>query len=124
MSTIKSYTDLEQSKQLAKILPIKSADTVYVPFWDDIEPTSVDVDCFLSIIDGTISDVDISAWSLVALLDVLPNRTDIVKDEADTENGKYMCTVGIKDDIIFTFGKNPIDACYEMILKLHELEIL
>ena len=34
------------------------------------------------------------------------------------ENEKYMCTVGIKDDIISTFGKNPVDACVEMILTI------
>ena len=53
-----------------------------------------------------------------------PDGTDIVKDKADTENEKYMCTVGAKDDIISTFGNNPVDACYEMILKLYELKML
>ena len=66
----------------------------------------------------------IPCWSLAALLDVLPESTDIVKDKADTENEKYMCTVGVKDDIISTFGNNPVDACYEIILKLHELDLL
>jgi hypothetical protein len=63
-------------------------------------------------------------WSLAALLNILPNGTNLVKEEADTENERYMCTVGIKDDIIPTFGNNPVDACYEMILKLHELNLL
>lgn len=35
-----------------------------------------------------------------------------------------MCTVGIKDGIISTFGNNPVDACYEMIIKLSELKML
>lgn len=67
---------------------------------------------------------DIPAWSLAALFNVLPDGTDIVKDKADTENEKYMCTVGVKDNIISTFGNNPVDACYETILKLHELNLL
>lgn len=66
----------------------------------------------------------IPAWSLSALFDILPDDTNIIKDKSDTENEKYMCTVGVKGDIIPTFGKNPVDACYEMILKLHELKIL
>ena len=35
-----------------------------------------------------------------------------------------MCTVGVKDDIISTFGNNPVDACYDMILKLQKLKML
>lgn len=66
----------------------------------------------------------IPAWSLSALFDILPDDTNIIKDKSDTENEKYICTVGVKGDIIPTFGKNPVDACYEMILKLHELKIL
>ena len=31
---MKSYTDLEQSKKLAEILPLKSADMRYAPFGD------------------------------------------------------------------------------------------
>lgn len=32
MATIKSYTDIEQSKKLAQILPLKSADMYYL-YW-------------------------------------------------------------------------------------------
>ncbi len=66
----------------------------------------------------------ICAWSLAALLNVLPKGTDIVKEEADTENEHYMCTVGIKGDIISTFSNNPVDACVAIIEKLHKLKIL
>ena len=34
MATIKSYSDLEQSKKLADILPTESADMRYAPFGD------------------------------------------------------------------------------------------
>ena len=117
MATIKSFSDLQQSKILAEILPLESADMSWVsnglgkpfartiPIKEDPEELCV-------------------CWSLAALLDVFPEGTDIVKDKADTENEKYMCTVGVKDDIISTFGNNPIDACYKMILKLHELKML
>ena len=110
---MKGYTDLEQSKALAKMLPIESANMWYcikypykivVGKWKDNEHDEDDIPC----------------WSLTALLSVLPNGTDIFKEEADTENERYICTVGIKDNIITTFGKNSVDACYEMILKLME----
>lgn len=48
----------------------------------------------------------------------------VVKEETDTENEKYMCTVGINDDIIFTFADNPVDTCVEMIEKLYNLKML
>ena len=69
-------------------------------------------------------DYDIPCWSLAALLNVLPNGTNIIKEESDTENERYMCTVGINNNIISTFVNNPVDVCVEMILKLHKLKRL
>ena len=136
---MKSYTDIEQSKKLVEVLPLESVDMYYqyvLPKSDKIkhnpeignpvntlkwynkgytmsgkEPVTLDEYC-------------IPCWSLAALLNVLPNGTDVVKEEADTENERYMCTVGINDDIISTFANNPVDVCYEMILKLHKLKML
>lgn len=120
---MKSYTDIEQSKKLAKILPLESADMCYIqdlltgckygeykPYMGDLIPAY--------------GQDKIRCWSLAALLNILPDDTNIIKDKSDTENEKYMCTVGVKDDIISTFGKNPVDVCYEMILRLHELNLL
>ena len=115
---MKSYTDIEQSKVLAKILPLESADMCYPKDAFEYNYSKEPV-CHYSGIG-----LAHPCWSLASLLDVLPNGTDIVKEEADTENEKYMCTVGIKDDIISTFGKNPIDACVAMIEKLNELKML
>ena len=116
MATIKNYTDVNQSKKLAEILPLESADMHYGEYYVSGE-------------DYPIPNCDDAyngkpCWSLAALLDVLPDGTDIIKDKTDTENEKYMCTVGVKDDIICTFGNNPVDACVEIIEKLHELKLL
>ena len=111
---MKVYTDLEQSKKLAEILSLESADMFY-------RDNRIDVKLMW---EHNAPKVESPCWSLAALLDILPKGTDIIKEEADTENERYMCTVGIKDDIISTFGNNPVDACYEMILKLHELNLL
>lgn len=118
MAKIKSYTDIEQSNELADILPLESADMYYTR--DSLE----NYYCPIPLI-GKYSAIhdQIPCWSLAALLNVLPNGTDVVKEETDTENEKYMCTVGVKNDIISTFADNPIDACYDMILRLHELKI-
>ena len=127
MATIKSYTDIEQSKKLAEILPIESVDNLIVSIgYNDGVKTVTMPKAALDIIKTPFSDIRkiIPCWSLSALLNVLPNGTDVVKEEADTENERYMCTVGINDDIISTFANNPVDACYEMVLKLHKLKVL
>jgi len=125
---MKSYTDIEQSRKLAEFLPLDSADMEYlsikengllvgnVPFVKD--DSEVENSAYSRTYDR------IACWSLSALLSVLPKDTDIVKEEADTENEQYMCTVGVKSGIISTFGNNPVDACYEMIIRLNELKLL
>jgi len=124
---MKGYTDLEQSKKLAEILPLESADMLIlnnVGRSGDVDGTN----CHTILKENLNPLVEVPeilpCWSLAALLSVLPNGTDIVKEEADTENEHYMCTVAIKYDIISTFGKNPIDACYQIFIKLHKLKML
>lgn len=113
MATIKSYTDINQSKKLAKILPRESADMRF---------------CFNHTLDGRISGHypmigrepsmgTIPCWSLTALLDVLPKGIIMNKD---SQNGRYhVSSIGI-----YVTADNPIDACYEMILKLDDLTLL
>lgn len=64
---MKSYTDLEQSKKLAEILPIETADM----FWADGERPAV-----WNNKDISLDDTDIPAWSLAALLDILPETIE------------------------------------------------
>lgn len=137
MVTIKSYTDIEQAKKLTEILPLESADAKYgyiapYEYSDRIYDEGYDeIPYPIAFIKKDYSnffveeyDGELPCWSLAALLNVLPDGTDIIKEEADTENERYMCTVGINDDIISTFANNPVDVCYEMILKLHKLKML
>lgn len=133
MAKIKSFTDLEQSKKLAEILPLESSDMCWTNHYYGSLRSSItisvkSIDEYKNLLknfaDLTEIDVFYPAWSLASLLYVLPDDTDIVKDKADTENEKYMCTVGVKDDIICTFGNNPVDACVAMVEKLHELKML
>lgn len=137
MVTIKSYTDIEQAKKLTEILPLESADAKYgyiAPYeysdrmydegYDEIPYPIAFIKKDYSNFFVEEYDGELPCWSLAALLNVLPDGTDIIKEEADTENERYMCTVGINDDIIYTFANNPVDVCYEMILKLHKLKML
>jgi len=118
MATIKSFPDFSQSKKLAEFLPIESADM-----------------CFVN--DGTAIKIDANSynvrkhmwkgegvqltpcWSLAALLSVLPNGIVMNKD---SQNGRYHFSSTHAGTYVTT--DNPIDACYEMILKLYELNLL
>ena len=120
---MKSYTDIEQSKKLAEILPLESADMKILPFTEReyrIVP--------INDISVCGREDEIYAWSLTALLDVLPEingtpfRIEKIKAE-DGYNGYYY-HIEYEGIILIPYSKNPIDACYEMIIKLYEQKLL
>jgi hypothetical protein len=123
----KAFTSLEQSKKLAEILPLESADMFYTINFDyeskvislrDV-PLYIDIDGFVDTKMG-----EIHAWSLAALLDILPEGTRLLKSTNISSIGdtKYHCDCP-KYNIDEWFD-NSIDACYEMIIKLNELNLL
>ena len=111
MAIIKSYTDISQSKKLAEILPLESADNYYS--WHDERYYVVNKDCPYPYS----LKAKIPCWSLAALLGVLPNENIIDK----TSYGKYYC---LARNIITENYDNPVDACVGMIEKLHNLNLL
>ena len=125
MATIKSYTDREQSRKLAEILPVESADMTWEQVTKNLtedfkwKPTiGLDVaikDNLFSYRNGYV----LPCWSLAALLSVLP-RIHHLKPILDLEE----CSIQYSGIDIYITASNPIDACYEMILKLHELNLL
>ena len=65
---MKSYTNLEQSKKLAEILPIEGADMCYrIVSYNQNDTHEYQPYCFSSTLES-----DIPCWSLAALLQVLP----------------------------------------------------
>ena len=79
---MKSYTDIKQSKKLAEILPIESADC----YWDYDEMQKFHRICWFE--DGfnkesqlRFNENNVCAWSLAALMNLLPSEF--------TEKGKY-----------------------------------
>jgi hypothetical protein len=130
MITIKSYTDLEQSKKLAEILPLESADMNYnnypINVMDSVFEYRTELsdyntaqkvlsECFKNVMFGTLLEV-IPCWSLSALLSVLPSAT---LDSSDDHHFRIQCKNKFTE-----WHDNAIDACCEMILKLHELNLL
>lgn len=132
---MKTYTDMEQSKKLVEILPIESADMAYYA-WCILKNSEYVV----SPLQGsTIEDLQetygnqvIPCWSLTALLDVLPVSCDdgqhclALINPNPKDKTEWLCAY--EDDngnlMMECYADNPIDACYEMILKLHERKML
>lgn len=116
MATIKSYTDIEQSKKLAEILPKESADMFYATETSTLiaEPP-YEVEGYKPCIPF------IPCWSLAALLRVLP-EPDLIQNS----EGKWTLISWDKSRFPWRIGNHvdPVDACVEMILKLHKLKML
>lgn len=118
---MKSFTDIEQSKRLAKILLLESADMGYIPSAEDDDGNTLYTADFKS---EFIFDEDcIPCWSLAALLDVIPQvKLDSVK-QYDKKCWRC-CAYFASDWHNSDWCDNPVDACYELILKLHERKLL
>ena len=125
---MKAFTDISQSKKLAEILPIESADMHYSKdfdgswFVDLAKYTSVKIPKYV----GNIEEHLLPCWSLGALLDALPTKLQIVlaiNDYQGDRKEKYVIG-SVEHDKYDCFADNPIDACYEMIIKLYEQNIL
>lgn len=122
---MKAYTDLEQSKKLAEILPFESADII-LTLEGNSELTSYPIMRnysefynYLRIFEleeKYIKRTYIPAWSLSALLDVYPMIVG-------RDLGMYCCWQNHKN-LHSRHYDNPVDACYEMIIKLHEQNLL
>ena len=125
---MKSYTDLEQSKRLAEILPLESADLSYKNF----VPEFFEEGYCLSLTKKE-EDNDIPCWSLAALIDMLESEIDGEEGETYQLNIEkdgtwwniwYEERYDEANPIEITSTEKLIDACYEMILKLNELKLL
>ena len=59
------------------------------------------------------------AWSLTALLNLMPNGIEIVKDEVDTKEDIYMCCIDTEDNVSAQFfADNPLDVAFKMVYWL------
>lgn len=108
---MKSYTDLGQSLKLTEFLPLESADMGYL--WNG---TSF---CDYPVSSQTIFNriENIPCWSLAALFKVISN---IFKYNLDYNGTSFILMVGDFE----VSNKAAVDACVEMIEKLHEQKLL
>lgn len=116
---MKSYTDIEQSKKLAKVLPADSAD-MWWPYYYDVLSDSGEYDKEPTL-HKPIIDIDhaIPCWSLATLLETL-NNPGLMRVARGNEKGNWFLLLYSDNEIYRIWGNNPIDICYELILKLHK----
>ena len=106
MGTIKSFTDISQSKKLAKILPLESADMYY--WCADHYPKE---DWIIEVGKPDDNYECICAWSLSALLRLIPTFNMFKRT--------IECRIETTDHVIDK-ACDPIDAAFEMICWLKE----
>ena len=117
MATIKNYTDLNQSKKLAEILPLESADGGW---YGTTNPFAANTHFWL----GTkySKSASLPTWSLAALLGVLPLVDLTTPQLIGTPKTLYRCIYN--DNLKSHADDNPVDACVDMIERLHKLKML
>ena len=127
MKNYKLYTDVKQSRELAEILSHKDADATLERIV--VAGGNLDIPEEQQYIRHNIpfclfSGVGIPCWSLIALIFIISENyyTEIYQDGAawKIEVEHYNNT----NDKHNTSADNHIDACVNMILKLHEQNLM
>lgn len=128
---MKAYTDLEQSKKLAEILPLESADMYYME-------TSYN-NYTIGVLQRMKTDMLLNhaeyykmfpCWSLIALLGVIPkhikNYNVLRIDIGDNDFAIWYDEIGygVNNDLPNITMESALDACYEMICQLKEKNLL
>lgn len=108
----KICTSIEQSKKLIELgIDVYTADM----FWKNGVSDKY-IQCFTPFVScGTNMDYDydIPAWSLSALLGLIPPGNILLRDAL---SGKYKCINTVDSD----YYDNPLDSAFEMICWLKE----
>jgi hypothetical protein len=122
----KLCTDLEQSNELKKFLPIESADMCYefdfdLAFNTKWKSTPIVIEKSNHF---ELYSQDIPCWSLAVMMDILPIGTESHKQSDGSISYYYVEVYNNKKYFSTKRYDNLVDACVEMVLKLHELNLL
>ena len=125
---MKGYTSLSQSKKLAKFLSIESADMYYSKH-DTIHANTLYGSCDIQYFN--IHEY-IPCWSLATLLDIIPyaiRKSDnefyrLGIDKGYNDYAIWYSNNGLTINNLDVTSGNFVDACVEMIIMLHEQNLL
>lgn len=134
---MKAYTSLEQSKKLAEILPLESADMEYIleQWIDEKTHRRKEEYCEIPVVkvdddDCPLQPITHPCWSLAGLLNVIPKHIkdyNVLRiDISDNDFAIWYDEIGygVNNDLPNITMESAVDACVEMIIKLHEKKIL
>jgi hypothetical protein len=117
---MKSYTDLEQSKKLAEILPLESADMKWYFWKSDIDAPKLPTFGYSKDAAENYKSTEavyLPCWSLAALFSILP------KYELNNFGDTIQLDVNL--EALATEGDETLlDLVVNMIIHLHELKML
>lgn len=114
---MKSYTDIKQSKKLLQ--SGLNPDTADMCWGLDAESGMYNNHPYpMPWKDYTAKSFYIPCWSLAALLGVMPSGNILIND---VKSNRYKIICSLIDS---EFHDNPIDACVEMLFKLHKQKLL
>lgn len=128
---MKSFTDIEQSKKLAEILPLESADMWYaeryaghVEGWQYV--IEYPPNYYLSLTRPSENNYsldtikDIPCWSLAALLELIPKNYLI---EANKKTTRTLYRITVISGEVTHYHQDLVDAAVELLLKLYNKNI-
>lgn len=143
MATIKAYTDLEQSRELAKFLSHDSADMFYSDIFTDEKHKYnfhyLETYGFKTFEDTKLKESKhlsfIPCWGQSALYNILPvvignilekNALRLRLDKGETDFAVWYENIDTHyvEDGLDVVESNPVDAYFQMIVKLHERGLL
>lgn len=113
---MKSYVDLDQARKLAEILPLESADMCYIKGKAHLGFLYEE---YKELGDSVLQEYE-PCWSLSSLLMVIPKPSLFSANDGK----EWYCNA--EPNKMYFSGRydNPVDACYEMIVKLYKMNLL
>lgn len=127
---MKAFTDIEQSKKLAEILPIDSADMWWSKNFIYYNPTAaIGISAeYSNVYTYKFGEDDIPCWSLATLLKVLSETArnideDGLVDISSYKNIEWDISM-INCEISNITSNDLIDACVELIYKLKAKDLI
>lgn len=103
---MKSHTDINQSMQLAEILPIESADMHFVMIDTSTKKYGVGFGHYIGVLPS------VHCWSLAALLAQMP--CVVLESSRDNHYRAYW------QEMYSEWHESAVDACVELIMRKEE----
>ena len=122
----KICTSKEQSNKLIELgIDVNTADMYY-----DVNNYGIQSKPEVAV--GKVWSKDIPAWSLAALLNIIPVTCDdgrhclsLINSNPNGDVDWLCCYEDCNGNLLMEcYGINQVDACYEMIIKLYEQKLL